>query len=98
MTLDYNVDIIDYQGFEVNVTGLVVNDLGGTIKAGWYGNAVTLPTGTVLLTILFKLKPTTETETTFECDVSGGMCEYAGYGGTPIYPATFNDLTWTLPN
>ena len=56
-----------------------------------------LPPDTVLFTVHFDLLPTTKLETTFEWSKVNGMCEYAGYGGTPVYSeATFNDYIWTL--
>ena len=81
---------------------MAVNALPDKIKAGWFASApadtLTLPPDYVLFTVNFSLKPEAVDSTTFAWEVAGGMCEYAGYGGSPIYSeATFNDLVWMLP-
>jgi len=103
LVLEYDENVIDYQDTIFNsALSVSFNDTTpGQIRIGWFASnesqTLNLPPDTVLFTVHFKLKETNETETSFEWSKESGECEYAGYGGTPVYSdAVFNDLILEL--
>ena len=102
LALNYEQDVISYQGITLNpaIVNGASNDLGDQVRVAWFASnendTVTLPDDAVLFTLHFDLLPTSKIETTFAWSSVLGECEYASYGGSEIYDTTFNDLVWTI--
>jgi len=102
LSLKYDNTSVKINSITPHVTGMAVNDIEAQskLRAGWFASSESgvlnyPPVPMTILTINFSKLEEAQDIIDFVWEHENSACEYAGYGGTPIYfEAQFIDLSW----